>query len=123
MIPVSFVLLHGKSSQIYTNPDDIHKIMASAFLEPNQVGDDFDSLCSELEDDYQMVLDYMEDTYIGRLRRRSRRVPIFSINLRNTSAHVKNNMHRTNNSVEAVHRILNSTFQCAHRTSWTFSDK
>ena len=99
-----------------TFADNIHKILALTFLEPNQVVNGFELLCSDLGDEYQQILDYFEDTYIGRLRRRSTRVATFPINLWNMAARVKNNMHRTNNHVEAWHRKLNCAVQCKHPT-------
>ncbi|CAF1331691.1 unnamed protein product [Rotaria sordida] len=103
--------------------DNVHKILALAFLEPNQVVNGFEFLCSDLGDEYQQILDYFEDTYIGRPVRRSRRTPMFPIDLWNMAVRVKNNMHRTNNHVEAWHRKLNCAFQCKHPTLWTFLDK
>ncbi|CAM4798470.1 unnamed protein product [Rotaria magnacalcarata] len=103
--------------------DNIHKILALAFLEPNQVISGFESLCSNLGDEYQSILDYMEDNYIGRLRGRSRRAATFPIIFWNMAARVKNNMHRTNNNIEAWHRKLNCAFQCTHPTLWTFINK
>ena len=97
--------------------------MALAFLEPNQVVNGFEFLCSDLDDGFQQILDYFEDNYIGRLRGRSRRAAMFPINLWNMAARVKNNMHRTNNKIEAWHRKLNCAFQCKHPTLWTFLDK
>ena len=80
--------------------DNIHKILVLAFIEPNNVINGFESLCSEFGDEYQQVLDYMEDTYIGRLRGRSRRAAMFPISFWNMAERVKNNMHRTNNHIE-----------------------
>jgi len=85
--------------------------LALAFLEPNQVVNGFEFLCSDLGDEYQQILGYYEGTYIGRLCGRSRQTTIFPINLWNMTAPVKNNMHSTNNNVEAWHRKLNCTFQ------------
>ncbi|CAF4181655.1 unnamed protein product, partial [Rotaria sordida] len=62
---------------------NIHKILALAFLEPTQVINGFESLCSELGEEYQEILDYFEDNYIGRLRGRSRRPATFPINIWN----------------------------------------
>ena len=72
----------------------------------------------DLGDEYQPVLDYVEDNYNGRLRRRSRRTATFPIHFWNTTARVKNNMHRTNNNIEAWHRKLNCVFQCPHPNLW-----
>ncbi|CAF1217454.1 unnamed protein product, partial [Didymodactylos carnosus] len=48
-----------------TFSDNIHKIPALAFLEPDSVIDGFETLCARLDDTYQGILDYMEDTYIA----------------------------------------------------------
>ncbi|CAF2190095.1 unnamed protein product [Rotaria magnacalcarata] len=74
--------------------DNIHKILASAFLEPNQVINGFELLCSDLGDEYQEVLDCIEDNYIGRARGWSRRPATFPIHFWNMAVHVKNNMYR-----------------------------
>ena len=101
----------------------IHKILALAFLDPNVVATGFEFLCTNLGDEYQEILDYIEDNYIGRVRGTSRREALFSINFWNMVVRVKNGMHRTNNNVEAKHRKLNCAFQAAHPTLWLFLDK
>ncbi|CAF3470781.1 unnamed protein product [Rotaria socialis] len=121
-----FLQTHGFKQNYETDiifADNIHKILALAFLEPNQVISGFESLCSNLGDEYQSILDYMEDNYIGRLRGRSRRAATFPIIFWNMAARVKNNMYRTNNNIEAWHRKLNCAFQCTHPTLWTFINK
>ncbi|CAF4353233.1 unnamed protein product, partial [Rotaria magnacalcarata] len=67
--------------------DNIHKILASAFLEPNQVINGFELLCSDLGDEYQEVLDCIEDNYIGRARGWSRRPATFPIHFWNMAVH------------------------------------
>ncbi|CAM4890946.1 unnamed protein product [Rotaria socialis] len=42
----------------------IHKIAALAFLDPNSALNDFESLCEQLDDQYDNILDYFEETYI-----------------------------------------------------------
>lgn len=69
-------------------------------FEPNQVVDDFNTLCTELGDDYRMVLDYMEDSFSGQLRERSLFVPTSPNHFWNISALAKNNMHRTKYGIE-----------------------
>ena len=73
-------------------------------------------LCANLGDEYQEILDYIEDNYIRRVRGISRREALFSINCWNMVVRVKKGMHRTNNNVEAWHRKLNCAFQAAHPT-------
>ena len=44
---------------------NVHKIAALAFLEPTHVVTGFERLSMELGDDYETILDYFEETYIG----------------------------------------------------------
>ena len=46
--------------------DNIHKILALAFLDPNVMATGFEFLCANFGDEYQEILDYIEDNYIGR---------------------------------------------------------
>lgn len=46
---------------------NVHKIAALAFLHPNSVVDGFELLCDELGEQYDNILDYFEETYIGML--------------------------------------------------------
>ena len=72
----------------------------------------------DLGDEYQPVLDYVEDNYICRLRGRSRRTATFPIHFWNMTARVKDYMNRTNNNLEVWHRKLNCAFQCTHPYLW-----
>ncbi|CAF1583571.1 unnamed protein product, partial [Didymodactylos carnosus] len=84
------------------------------FLESDSVIDGFETLCARLDDNYQDILDYMEDIYIGRIRGAIRRQPLFNIDFWNMRNRVLNNTHKTNNNVEAWHRKMNSAFLCNH---------
>ena len=46
---------------------NIHKIIALTFLNPNQVISGFERLAIELGDDYETILDYFEESYIGKI--------------------------------------------------------
>ncbi|CAF2887331.1 unnamed protein product [Rotaria sp. Silwood2] len=121
-----FLQTHGFKQTYETDvafADNVHKILALAFIEPTMVIDGFELLCSKLDDDYQQILDYIEDNYIGRIRGRTRRQPSYPIEFWNMVARVKLDTHRTNNHVEGWHRKLNCAFQCCHPTLWTFLDK
>ncbi|CAF3304227.1 unnamed protein product [Rotaria sp. Silwood2] len=121
-----FLLTHG-FKQLYetdvTFADNIHKIIALAFIEPSMVIDGFVLLCSNLDYDYQQLLDYIGDNYIGRLRGRTRRQVSYPIDFWNIVTRVKSDLHRTNNNFEGWHRKLNCAFQCSHPSLWTFLDK
>ncbi|CAF1179479.1 unnamed protein product [Didymodactylos carnosus] len=107
--------------------DEQQNIMENAtthgFKQDFETDTGFESLCSNLGDDYQQILDYIEDNYIGRIRGGTRREATFPIQFWNMVARVKNDMHRTNNNVEAWHRKINCAFQSSHPTLWAFLDK
>ncbi|CAF4469794.1 unnamed protein product, partial [Didymodactylos carnosus] len=59
---------------------NINKIAAVAFIPPCDVLHAYSRLALDLDDDYQHILNYFEDTYIGPLRpNNARRQPTFSI--------------------------------------------
>ncbi|CAF1393552.1 unnamed protein product [Rotaria sordida] len=81
-----FLQTHGFKQKYETDvifADNMHKICALTFMEPTMVIDGFELLCSNLDTDYHQVLDYIEDNYIGRLRRRTRRQPSYPIDFWN----------------------------------------
>ncbi|CAF3453961.1 unnamed protein product [Rotaria socialis] len=60
---------------------NIHKIAALAFHDPNSALNGFESLCERLDDQYDNILDYFEETYIDKVRsNRVRRKPLFEVN-------------------------------------------
>ncbi|CAF0952690.1 unnamed protein product [Didymodactylos carnosus] len=96
---------------------NINKIAALAFIPPCDVLHAYSRLALDLDDDYQDILNYFEDTYIGRLRPNdTRRQPTFSIEFWNMHSRTTQLSMRTNNSVEAWHRRIGCVFQCAHST-------
>ncbi|CAF0925580.1 unnamed protein product [Didymodactylos carnosus] len=61
---------------------NINKIAALAFIPPSDVLHAYLHPSLDLDDDYQDILNYFEDTYIGRLRpNNTRRQPTFSVDL------------------------------------------
>ncbi|CAF3415110.1 unnamed protein product [Rotaria socialis] len=84
--------------------DNIHKILALAFIETTIVANAFELLCTNLDDNYQQILDYIEGNYIGRRRGRIRRQAPYPIDFWGMMERVKNNMHRSNNNVEGWYR-------------------
>ena len=82
-------------------------ISALAFVPPADVVTLFETLTGELPNVLIPVLDYFEDTYIGRPDRRGvRRAPLFPIHLWNQYDRVLHSHNRTTNSVEAWHRKI-----------------
>ncbi|XP_025407409.1 uncharacterized protein LOC112681362 [Sipha flava] len=65
------------------------------------------------------LTNYFEDTWIGRVDRRNRRKPaLFPVSLWNCHAYLKENILRTNNSVEGWHNIFSSTLNVIHPNIW-----
>ena len=101
----------------------------------------FELLCEELGEQYDNILDYFEETYIGtsltdyvkqlsydlllgKLRsNRVRRKPLFDIKFWSMHNRTTQSSMRTNNSAEAYHRRINSIFQCARPILWLFLQK
>jgi hypothetical protein len=64
----------------------VKMIPAIAFHSVADVVDAFETLAEDISDDYQGLLDYFEDTYIGRPGRCQRRDPRFSHDMWNVNA-------------------------------------
>ncbi|CAM4838718.1 unnamed protein product, partial [Rotaria magnacalcarata] len=86
----------------------------------SDVNQGFDDLYGCLPSILEPVLDYFEDTYIGRRRPNGRATPRYPVNLWNMHQRTINNSMRTNNQAEAWHRRLNSVIQCEHPSLWIF---
>ena len=69
----------------------------------------------------QSVLDYFEDTWIGRPQRRNRRrAPLFQHSLWNCYESVAAGLPKTNNALEGWHRGFAELLSCHHPTVWKF---
>ena len=84
-------------------------IAALAFLPPQDVVNSFDQLCvvirNQYNEDADEVLDYFEDTYIGRFRRNApRSPPLFPIELWNRFNQTAEELSPTNSNIEAWHK-------------------
>ncbi len=75
---------------------------------------------SSLPQILEPLLNYFEDTYVGRRRPNGRATPQFRIDLWNMYERTLNQSMRTNNQAEAWHRRLNSVVQCEHPSLWMF---
>ncbi|CAF4564735.1 unnamed protein product [Rotaria sp. Silwood2] len=85
----------------------IHKIAALAIIHPNDVINAFADLSVHLGDAFQIMLDYLEDNYIGRFHPNgSRAQPLFNIEYWNVYERTKNQKMRTNNSAKAWNRRI-----------------
>jgi hypothetical protein len=77
---------------------------AIAFCPVADVVDAVETLAEDIGDDYQGMLDYFEDTLIGRPGRRHRRDPRFSHDMWNVYHCTLQELPRTNNNIEGWHR-------------------
>lgn len=66
------------------------------------------------------LLDYFEETWIGMVRRGRRRPPKFSISLWNCYEGVREDLPKTNNSVEGWHNEFSSLIGANHPSIWKF---
>lgn len=99
-------------------------IIALAFVPIDSIGDYVDALDNELPDELQLLLNWFEDTYVGRMNRRAtgRRVPLFLPETWNVYERTLNGEERTNNHAEAAHRRLQRELGMHHPTIWKLID-
>ena len=109
-----------------TNADfSLHLLMlpAIAFVPFGNVIETFELLCENntFPPEAQEVLEYLEDTRVGRPSRRNmRRPPLFPHELWNLYDVVLHNLPRTNNAVEGWHRAFQRQVTAYHPNSWKF---
>ena len=106
----------------YQNEEDlslsIRMIPALAFVPVDKVLQSFEFLQESLSE--EIVVDYFEDNYIGRLRRNRRAIPMFDASIWNVHSRVTNDLSRTNNAVEGWNRKMQSGVSCHHPNIWRF---
>ena len=69
----------------------------------------------------QKVVDYFEDTWIGRPNRQNgRRLSLFQHDIWNMYSRVLDNLHKTNNSVKGWHRRFETEIGAHHPNIWRF---
>ena len=98
---------------------------ALMFLPAGDVIEGFEELVDIVRILYDDVADdllqYFEDTYIGRYRKNApRRSPLFAINLWNMFNRAGHELPRTNNSVEGCHRSFQGHLSACHPVFWKF---
>lgn len=102
------------------------KILAAiAYVPTIHVTAVFEQLCDKgvFPPESQEVVDYFEDTWIGRpTRRHLRRPPKFSHEMWNVYQLVLDGLPRTNNSVEGWHRGFEEQVAACHPNIWKFID-
>ena len=116
--------------QLYINDGEfailMRSISALAFVDEPDVPQAFYDLEAEIRNNYNhngidVVLDYFEDTYIGRQRRgRARAAPMFPIPIWNMFRRTDEDLPRTNNHIEGWHNRFSLNVDGAHPTLWKF---
>ena len=101
----------GFTSLYNTDPDFALKakmIIAIAFVPLNKIDEYLDAVATELPQELGDLLNWFEDTYVGRRNRRGngRRTPLLLPEIWNLYQRTLNGEDRTNNNAEAAHRRL-----------------
>ncbi|KRZ15883.1 hypothetical protein T11_5706 [Trichinella zimbabwensis] len=99
-------------------------VVALAFVPTEGIEQAVDSLAGHLPDELQPLLDWFEDSYVGRRNRRGggRRSPMFPMEMWSMYRWVVDGDSRTNNFAEAAHRRLKAELGMAHPTIWKLID-
>ena len=98
----------------------IRSMAALAFVPVNDIVESFETFSDNIPEVAQPVVDYFEDTYIGRQQRRGRRNPRFPHTMWSIHERVVNNLPRTNNNVEGWHRHMQANISAYHPNFWHF---
>ena len=93
-------------------------IAAMAFVPVNDIDRVFALLTGNLDPPLDEVLDYLEEYYIGGIRRARFRRPRFPHTMWGVHDRVVNDMPRTNNAVEGWHNRFNRHVGCHHANIW-----
>ncbi|KAK3579294.1 hypothetical protein CHS0354_033374 [Potamilus streckersoni] len=106
-------------SKCYRNEPDyaliVKRLLSLAFVPPQDVIDLFEDLIEDpAYHDIDVICDYMEDNFIGRLRRARRGPPRFSIQLCSQFSRVINNLPHSNNAIEGWHNAFNNVLGFTH---------
>ena len=75
-------------------PSGIHKTAALAFTNPNAVVEAFVQLSIRLDDQFQSMLDYFEDNYIGRFRENGSHVYVPYLRLNTGMFMIERKIHK-----------------------------
>ena len=94
-------------------------IVALAFVPPDRVEAYFEQYCDQARNlydgDCDSIIDYFEDTYIGRFRRNAPRgAPLFAPELWSIFHRTFIEIARTNNSIEGWHRSFQPIVKASH---------
>ena len=96
-------------------------LAATAFVPLADVEMAFEALQEYALDEMEPIMNYFEDTYIGRPRRRNGRCdPMFPHIMWNMHDRIEEDLPRTNNHVEGWHRKMNSAMGAYYPNIWRF---
>uniref|UniRef100_H3A845 MULE transposase domain-containing protein n=1 Tax=Latimeria chalumnae TaxID=7897 RepID=H3A845_LATCH len=90
----------------------IKMLPALAFVPPGDVTAAFENIYAP--DNLIPLLDYFEDTFVGRLHRGHRSRPLFPVELWNICNRVCEGLPRSNNLMEGWHSVFNQSVSVAH---------
>ena len=103
-------------------PNTLRMIVALAFVPPDEAEVCFEQYCDYAWND--QIIDYFEDTYIGRFRWNApRRAPLFAQALCDMFHKTINEIAKTNNSIEGWQRSFQATVGASHPSFWKFIEK
>lgn len=103
----------------------VRRLSALAFIPVPKVVETFEFLVENeiFPDELQGVVDYFEDTWIGRPCRRSRRrAPLFKHEMWNCFDNVVEGLSKTNNAIEGWHNSFEHQIGARHPSIWKFID-
>lgn len=98
----------------------VRMIWSLAYVPIPDVVNAFEVLSENVPLEMQPILDYFEDTWIGRERRGRRGIPLFPIPLWNCFAAAVGGLPKTNNGVEGWHRGFSELVGAPHPTIFKF---
>ena len=101
---------------------DVRMIAALAFVPGNDVDRVFALLSNNVDPALDVILDYIEENYIGAIRRGRYRRPRFPYAWWGVYDRVMNDLPRTNNAVEGWHNKFNQHVGCHHANIWKIID-
>lgn len=93
-------------------------IPALAFIPPDDVVHAFEYIQDTLDDELEGLLDYFEDSYIGRMKRSGRANPKFAIRSWNVYEATLQQAPRTNNMLEGWHNKMQKSIASNHPNLW-----